>query len=415
MEIAKARYRYSKGLQKPRRFQKFVFVFLACLLLFSSGGYTYAALSKQLPEVQVASNELSIAGQEVALAWPSTGQAAVGSLNNGILASSTTSEEAKPIASMTKLVTALAVLQKAPMDPGESGKSYILDSVDAGYFSSYLAKGGSVVPAKLGDTITQDQALHAMLIISANNMADSLVRWNFGSMDAYVAFANDLVKSYGLQHTIITDASGFSPQTVSTPSDMIVLGQKALANPIIASIVTMREYQMPGVGLLKNSNRLLSDGTVIGLKTGTTDEAGYCVLFAATRPITESHTETIIGVVMGAKTGSQLYAESRALLEGAFQGFGVVEVATKGAKIGTVATAWGEQSDIVAADTLSLVTWKGKPLSTQALYETIKPEVSAGQTIGALTLAGSPETKVDLVANSSISAPGKVWRLRNYF
>src|SRR5690606_21557496 len=149
-----------------------------------------------------------------------------------------------------------------------------------------------------------------------------------------------------LQQTKIADASGFSSQTVSTPSDMVVIGQKLLEQPVLAAIVAKRQVSLPGVGVVANTNRLLADDGVVGIKTGTTFAAGCCLLFAANHSLEDGKTVQIIGVVMGNASANGLLADARNLLASAKQGFGRIEVVPAGTAFGTVQSAWGQAADI---------------------------------------------------------------------
>jgi serine-type D-Ala-D-Ala carboxypeptidase (penicillin-binding protein 5/6) len=162
-------------------------------------------------------------------------------------------------------------------------------------------------------------------------MADILVERIFGSKEAYVSFAQDMLKRMGLSRTVVADASGFSPDTASTPSELVAIGIAALKNPVIAEIVAQLQAQMPGdtrYPIINNTNELLGTDGVIGIKTGTTDEAGHCLLFAARYAAKDGQKVTIVGVIMGENDATSLYSDSRKLLTSAKQGFGLVDAQT---------------------------------------------------------------------------------------
>lgn len=263
--------------------------------------------------------------KDIQLAWPAVGQAAVGSVNDGLLAHSSTSEKQLPTASMAKVITALAVLKKQPLGLGQTGPSYTLTAEDVATYNTYAGNDGSVVPVHEGMVLTQYQILQAMLIPSANNMADTLVRKVFGSIEAYKSYAQDMLQHMGLNNTVIADASGFNPATVSTPSDLVTIGIAALKNPVIAEIVAQPQAQVSGVGIIKNTNELLGTDGVVGIKTGTTNQAGSCLLFAARYEAKDGREVTIVGVIMGDTNAVSLFSDSKKLLASTRQGFGLVE------------------------------------------------------------------------------------------
>ena len=314
---------------------------------------------------------------------------------------------------MTKVITALTIMKQSPYKVGEPGKTYTITADDEALYRMYVAKNGSVAPIKAGQTITQYQAMQALLLASANNLADSLVIWNFGSMDAYLVAANDLVQSYGLTNTTVSDASGFSPQTTSTPSNMVVLGQKVLSDPVIASIVSQQEANIPGVGIVRNTNKLLTDKSVIGIKTGTTDEAGNCLLFAATHNVDETHSVTIIGVIMGQTSSPNVFRDSRALLDAAATHFAAVTVVPSGTVVGSVTSPWGQKTNLVTQQDLTVYAWKGKALQTSIKLSQVSTPLKAGQQIGSVELAQENTTQVAVVSQDSITAPSSMWRLQN--
>lgn len=261
--------------------------------------------------------------QDVQLAWPAVGQAAIGSVENGILARSSGNEKARPTASMAKVITALAIMEKKPFKRGQEGQTYTITRNDIASLNAYISEGGSVLPIRIGMKLTQYEAMQRMLIASDNNMADILVERIFGSIDAYVLYAQDMLKRLGLSRTVVADASGFSSATVSTPSELVTIGIAALKNPVIARIVARQQAQIPVAGVIKNTNLLLGTDGIIGIKTGTTHDAGSCLLFAARYVSKGGQKGTIVGVIMGDTNHSRLYSDSRDLLASAKQCFGL--------------------------------------------------------------------------------------------
>ncbi len=260
---------------------------------------------------------------DVPLAWPAVGQAAVGSVEEGLLARSSANEALRPTASIAKVITALAIMDKQPFALGQEGPTYTITRADIATMSEYLAEDGSVLPLLIGMELTQYQAMQRMLIASDNNMADLLAARIFGSKEAYVAYAQAMLQRMGLSRTVVADASGFSPATASTPADLVAIGSAALQNPVIADIVAQAQAQLPVVGMIKNTNQLLGTAGVIGIKTGTTAEAGHCLLFAARYAAADGHKVTLVGVIMGDTNATSLYRDTRDLLESAKQGLGL--------------------------------------------------------------------------------------------
>ncbi|RYY21036.1 MAG: D-alanyl-D-alanine carboxypeptidase [Chitinophagaceae bacterium] len=247
-------------------------------------------------------------------AWPNMGNSAFTCIETGLAVRSSSGDVVVQTASIAKIITALAVMRKQPLSPGQKGQTYVIIPADVERYRAYVAKGCSVLPVRTGLKLTQYEAMQRMLIASDNNMADLLAERVFGSRHAYLIYAAAMLKMMGLARTVITDANGVSAATVSTPSELIVIGTAALNNPVIAKIVSQRRAHLPGTGTIKNTNRLLGTADVIGIKTGTTQKAGSCLLFASRYTNVHGQRRTIVAAVMGSSNHETLYRDSRVLL-----------------------------------------------------------------------------------------------------
>lgn len=268
--------------------------------------------------------------QDLQFTWPAVGQAAIGSVEDGLLARSSDHEKLHPTASMAKVITALAIMEKQPFKTGQEGEKYSINKNDILSLNAYISEGGSVLPLLIGMKLTQYQAMQRMLIASDNNMADILAERIFGSTEEYVLYAQNMLKRMGLSRTVVADASGFSPATISTPSELVAIGIAALKNLVIARIVAQQQAQVPVAGIIINTNQLLGTEGVIGIKTGTTDAAGSCLLFAAGYTTKDGQKKTIVGVIMGDKNHSRLYSDSKDLLASVKKNFSLVEAQSPG-------------------------------------------------------------------------------------
>ncbi len=417
MEIKAYRYREARPVKRHSFLRRFLALVLITVLLLSGAGFTYSTLTQALPTITPSVSALSpLAAEAVALNWPTQGQAAIGSLEEGILAMSSEGQTPRPIASIAKVVTALAIMRAKPFAAGEQGTILTLDTQDVAYYSDYLARNGSIVPVQVGEQLSQYQALEALLLPSANNIADSLVRWAFGSMDAYKLYADDMVKEFGMLKTTIDDASGFSPRTLSTPTDLIILGQKILSDPVLSGIVAKRETSVPVARTIRNTNHLLADSRVVGIKTGNTDEAGGCLLFAAKHIIDDTHSVTVIGAVLGSPTIGSVFPASSSLLESAFKGFGIREVVKKDSVIGSYQTPWGQTTNIVASDSILHYGWKGSSISPEISTVEINTPATKDQVVGAIKVPTKQGiTATPLTITSSLAQPSTWWRISNRF
>lgn len=201
-----------------------------------------------------------------ALTWPSDGEAAVAVADGPVSASST---RALPMASVSKLVTALMVLEKRPLRVGQGGDVYTFSAKWAHNYDEYVARGQSALKLPVGGTATQYQLIQGMLVGSACNYADVLVTTVWGSQEAFAPAAEAFLTANGLDGITMVEPTGFDARNTATPAALIALGRLALANPVIAQIVKMRSVTLPGAGTVQNTNDLLADTGVVGIKTGT--------------------------------------------------------------------------------------------------------------------------------------------------
>lgn len=344
------------------------------------------------------------------LEWPSYGASAIGAIDfPGTLAVSG-STEALPIASITKVITALVVLEKKPLGIDEVGPEISFTSADVKLYTSYLHRNGKVEPVRSGIVLNQRQVLQLTLVASANNYTASLVNWAFGSEEAFLPVAREWLTAHSLNDTFLSDATGMNPANRATATDLIELGKIALADPIVSVMVDTEHISIPGVGEIDNTNELLGEGGVRGIKTGTLDEAGACLLFAADYQI-GSQVITVIGVMLGGVDHPKLDQDIRELLATAQSGFHEVALTTAGTNYASYSTAWGDESDVVATESASVVLWADTPI-TLLVEATPVTLVEAGTDVGTLSFSvGTRTIEVPLELTSEIDDPGVWWRL----
>ena len=215
-----------------------------------------------------------------AVSWPADGVSAADISGLGVLAGPGANRPV-PIASVAKLMTAYVVLLDHPLPAEGSGPAITVQSSEAAAYPSQAGAGDSLVPVAAGETLTERQALEALLLPSADNMAWILARWDTGSQAAFVARMNATARRLGMTGTSYTDPSGLDPSTASTAADQVRLGMAAMRVPALAAIVAMPTAVVPEAGVVRNYNTLLGQDGVVGLKTGNTHAAGGCLLVAA--------------------------------------------------------------------------------------------------------------------------------------
>jgi D-alanyl-D-alanine carboxypeptidase (penicillin-binding protein 5/6) len=229
--------------------------------------------------------------------WPASGQAAfVQSGQSQIQAGP--NQHAAAIASVAKVMTAYLVLRDHPLRPGEDGPTIALTDDDVADTDRRLRQEESVVSVAVGERLTERQALQALLLPSANNIAAVLARWDAGSTDRFIDRMNATARSLRMTNTRYTDPSGFDDATVSTASDQVRIVAQTLRLPVFASIVATPSATLPVAGTVRNTDTLLGYDGFVGVKTGSDAAAGGCFAFQAVRWI-EGKRTTITGVVLG--------------------------------------------------------------------------------------------------------------------
>ena len=184
-------------------------------------------------------------------------------------------------ASVAKAMTAYQILKDHPLKAGWYGPKITVTKAEASLFNKQARQGQSLVPVRAGEKITERDALEALLLASANNMAQILARWDGGTVPHFVDKMNASAKALGMTHTHYTDPSGFTATTKSTVADQIKLASGALKVQQYYAITSLRNAWIPVKGHIINFNKLLADPAVIGLKTGSMNAAGGCLLFTA--------------------------------------------------------------------------------------------------------------------------------------
>jgi D-alanyl-D-alanine carboxypeptidase (penicillin-binding protein 5/6) len=229
--------------------------------------------------------------------WPDDGQAAFVATGQPQIHAGP-NQHAAPIASVAKVMTAYLVLRDHPLRPGQAGPTITLTAADVADTERRRSQEESVVQVAAGERLTELQALQALLLPSANNIAAVLARWDAGSVQRFVARMNAVARSLGMTRTRYTDPSGYDAATVSTAADQVRLVDRAMRLPAFASIVATPTATLPVAGTVHNTNALLGLDGFVGVKTGSTTAAGGCFAFRAIRWIDGKRT-TITGVVLG--------------------------------------------------------------------------------------------------------------------
>jgi len=262
-------------------------------------------------------------------------------------------------ASVAKAMTAYQVLKDHPLKAGWYGPKITVTKAEAALFNKQARQGQSLVPVRAGEKITERDALEALLLASANNMAQILARWDGGTVPHFVAKMNASAKALGMNHTHYTDPSGFTATTKSTVADQIKLASGALKVSQYYAITSLRSAWIPVKGHIINFNKLLSNPAVIGLKTGSMNAAGGCLLFTAKYKVNGKPVTLVSAVFNQRGPNGILHAvfdSSFKLLNSAHKSLHAYNVVKKGQVVGTVP---GTKNQLVAAKDVTVAGFSG--------------------------------------------------------
>jgi D-alanyl-D-alanine carboxypeptidase (penicillin-binding protein 5/6) len=323
-----------------------------------------------------------------------------------------------PIASLAKIMTAYVVLRDHPLRPTQEGPRLTVTRADVAAYRRDQKQGQSVVTVAAGERLTERDALTALLIPSGNNIADLLATWDAGSQHAFVARMNGQARSLGMHRTHYADSSGVDPATVSTAADQFRLAVRVIRLPVFRQIVALPQAWLPVAGVVYNVNSGLGHLGIDGIKTGSTPQAGGCLVFSAVRRV-GGRPAPVIGAVLGvAATGTQpselagVITVSERLLRSVGGNLERVHIVRPGAVLGRVRTAWGAGTAAVAATGVTAIGWPGMPVRVTVTALPLRTGIRPGERIARATVTvGGSVSHVWLNASRPVPAPSLSWRL----
>ncbi|WP_175541287.1 D-alanyl-D-alanine carboxypeptidase [Streptomyces aidingensis] len=377
---------------------------------------------RPLPEPALtltAEESFTFEGETPAVPWPETGQAALDV--DGIGSFGTFGEQVPvPIASVTKTMTAYVILRDHPMKTDEDGAQIPVDEQAEEDFGLGETRGDSVVPVQAGDTLTQREALQALMIASGNNIAWLLARWDSGSQEAFVRKMNDAAAELGMTNTTFTDPSGFDLGSVSTAEDLVKLGRAAMENPVLRQIVTLSEYTDQYGNVHRNGNFLVPVGGVVGIKTGSRTASGGNFLFAA-RQEAAGESRLIVGAVLAQpphpsdnsiRTGAVLAGDE--LMKFAQQQLLSETILSAGDVVGHVDDGLGGRTPVTVTEDVRAVGWSGLEVEIELAGKDgeLPGTAEAGTVVGSLTVGdGTGAVEVPIALENDLTEPGPGARL----
>jgi D-alanyl-D-alanine carboxypeptidase (penicillin-binding protein 5/6) len=304
-------------------------------------------------------------------------------------------ERKLPMASITKLMTAIIVLERKR--PGD------LMTVR----ETAAAVGESSVHLRVGEKLTVRDLLAAALIQSANDAAVALAAGTAGDVSEFVGLMNVKAQRLGLTHTHFVRPDGLDiPGHYSSARDVLKLARVAMKKPLVRRLVAMRSAAIAGGRSLFSWNDLLGRYPgLIGVKTGHTDAAGWCEVAAARRD-----GLTIYTVVLGSPSRAQRNADLARLLAWGQDFFGRLQVVSTGHTYAASAIRLGDDRlPLVATRPVSAVVRVDQPLvETVVAPALVSGPVEAGASLGEVRVSqrGRVVARAPLVAARAVDEPG---------
>jgi len=348
----------------------------------------------------------TIASEVAAPTWPATGSAGISVAG---VSSTSSAADAVSIASVTKVVTALMVLDRLPLQLGEQGPEFAFSYSDNVEYWDYRRGDQSALDVPVDGVLTEYQMLQGTLLGSANNYIDRLARELWGSDADFADAAATWLTERGLSGITIVTPSGFDEGNIATPEGLLRLGEYAMQNPVFAEIVGTVSADIPGAGVVTNTNGMLADPGVVGIKTGTLE--GWTMLTAKDVTVDDT-TVRLYAAVLNQGSDEERLAVTRSL-------FAEVEKTLQdtppavpaGTVVGEVETLWGARVELVTDDDATVLLWNGASAEAGAALA-LSEERAAGDRAGTLTVSGPVNaSEVGVSLADELSGPSPWWRL----
>lgn len=407
--------------RRRRRRAGIITAIVLTLILVASGGYVGWALTAPVSAPVVVAQKPTVSAPEPAgIPLPEEGAAAVsvsggekylGKKASGIWLTSGT-DEPRPIASISKLITALVILDAKPLkDADDPGPTITFGKAAHDLYDLYYVRGATIAAMPTGTSMSQHDALATMLIPSASNYAEAVSTWAFGSQWAFLEATRRWLTEHKLTGTTIVEPTGISPLNTSTPRDLIKIAKLAAADPTIAQIAATPSANVPGPGAMSNTNNLLGVEGITGLKTGNLGPGQYNLLYTATLEVGGGTRLRVAGVALQGSSRESINDSVLALLRGIREGFRDTPLATQGQEVGTISTPWGSNARLVLGADASIFTWSDAEITTD-MQLTMPETYSDGDDVGTVTWTAGPNTEtVPVEVAGDIIAPTMWWRL----
>ncbi|MBR2894755.1 MAG: D-alanyl-D-alanine carboxypeptidase [Oscillospiraceae bacterium] len=391
------------------KFRRFFTVFLSLILIFQFGVTTFAA--------QGDVGDWEVLAKAALLADPDTEE---------ILYARNIHEKLYP-ASLTKIMTALLVLEA--VDEEKLSMDQVLIASESAIAN--LPDDGSNAGIQVGEELTVEQLLHCILVVSANEACDILAEAVSGSVPAFVERMNQRAAELGCENTHFMNTNGLqSVEHYTTAWDLYLITKQARTHDVFLRICNTKYYEVPATNLSPvrkyyTTNYLISTARnadylykgANGVKTGSTSDAGYCLVASAGRG-----ERALLSVVLGAERitledGSrqtQSFSETVRLFNYGFDGFHRLVILDTTELIDEVGVTLSQEQNTVKVHPAerveclipSEIAAEDIIRTVEFVSESVEAPVTKGQVLGTVTLSYGDTVygTVDLLADEDVSA-----------
>lgn len=307
-------------------------------------------------------------------------------------------------ASVTKIMTILLTLEAL-----DSGKINLEDKVTAS--QDAVSMGGSQIWLEVGEQMTVEELLKAVVVASANDACTALGEYIAGSSMSFVSMMNERASQLGLKNTSFENCTGLDDTTsnhYSCAYDLAVISSEVMKHESITKYTTVwLDSLRNGETELNNTNKLINNYQgITGLKTGTTSNAGFCVSATASRD-----GMNLVAVILGSDTSEHRFEAAAYLLDYGFANYQLFTPNVDNKKIKTVSVKGGKVKSVkpVMAQAKGIVLPKGNSDVTYkySVKETVSAPLKKGDVLGKIEILNDNQ----VIGNIDLVSPKKVDKL----
>lgn len=328
--------------------------------------------------------------------------------------------ESVPPASMSKLMTVYILMSK--IKDGSIKLDDTFSVSENAWRKGGAATGGSTMFLSIGDNVSVENLIKGIVIQSGNDACIVVAENVAGSEDDFVILMNKTAKKLGLKNSHFENATGLPhPDHRMSMEDLAILARHIIKEfPELYHYFSQKEFVYNNIKQGNRNPLLYTMKGADGLKTGHTEEAGFCLAASATKG-----ERRLIEVMSGMSSNRERSEEAERLMSWGFREFNNFKILTKGQTVATAKVWYGKEDSVnltVADDVLKTVhmSQQDNVKATAEFDEPVKAPIKAGQEIGTIKIEieGQSPLNVPLIAENDVSETGmlgKFWANVKYF